>query len=271
MSKIVARILCPFHDDHYPSFMIYEDRTTKCFGCGYKGNVWDLLFALVGAKQALVLLSSGQWTYYLRDLFGARGYTFVPGQRVEWDLSHPAMSGVRVGVETLSEHGCYLVENALALRVPFVSLSRSGSVMQYRLGRGKYVYEPGTRVMDGVGLWPGEGSTCVVEGVLDALRLRELGYEGNLVVLLGSVLSRARTFLLKHLTRPLFAVTDSDDAGRRLAAALVNTLGAVPVELEVEDPQCLDQLPEILEGQGTYRPRPVSYSVSGSRERWRSA
>ena len=43
--KDKLKALCPFHDDHEPSFFIYEylgNLYFKCFGCGKHGSIWKL-------------------------------------------------------------------------------------------------------------------------------------------------------------------------------------------------------------------------------------
>ena len=55
--KLVA--LCPFHNDHEPSFYIYEYNGRlyyKCFGCGKHGSIWKL------AKELEILLPKAERT-----------------------------------------------------------------------------------------------------------------------------------------------------------------------------------------------------------------
>ncbi|WP_092474552.1 CHC2 zinc finger domain-containing protein [Desulfotruncus arcticus] len=37
---------CPFHEDSYPSFVVYRDGW-KCFGCGAYGDVTDFLAGIL--------------------------------------------------------------------------------------------------------------------------------------------------------------------------------------------------------------------------------
>jgi DNA primase len=58
---------CPFHNDNTPSFTIYaDDRRAHCFGCGWTGDVLDMVQKAYGVKlpAAIEMLDSGA----LRDL-----------------------------------------------------------------------------------------------------------------------------------------------------------------------------------------------------------
>jgi len=53
-----GKALCPFHDDHDPSFSVNGNRA-YCFGCGWRGDVVDFVIALKGFsfKEALEFLT----------------------------------------------------------------------------------------------------------------------------------------------------------------------------------------------------------------------
>ncbi len=42
--------LCPFHDDHHPSLVLYDDHY-HCFACGAHGDVTDLAARLLGVTN----------------------------------------------------------------------------------------------------------------------------------------------------------------------------------------------------------------------------
>ena len=45
------KALCPFHDDHHPSFYVYPDANRFiCFGCGLKGDAIDFIRKLRNLK-----------------------------------------------------------------------------------------------------------------------------------------------------------------------------------------------------------------------------
>jgi DNA primase len=55
--------LCPFHEDHYPSFAVYsEKRNFHCFGCGAHGDVLNFLQRVehLSFRQALDMLEGLQ-------------------------------------------------------------------------------------------------------------------------------------------------------------------------------------------------------------------
>jgi len=55
--------LCPFHDDHYPSFAVYSGKGNfHCFGCGAHGDVLNFLQRVehLSFRQALGVLEGLQ-------------------------------------------------------------------------------------------------------------------------------------------------------------------------------------------------------------------
>ena len=42
LQRVGTRVLCPVHNDHYPSMKAY-DNGYKCFSCGWKGDAIDLV------------------------------------------------------------------------------------------------------------------------------------------------------------------------------------------------------------------------------------
>jgi DNA primase len=68
------RGLCPFHDDHRPSLVVYSATGTyHCFGCGSHGDVISFLMAIAGLSfsQALAALEEFRTRYDRRA--AARG------------------------------------------------------------------------------------------------------------------------------------------------------------------------------------------------------
>ena len=54
------KALCPFHDDHSPSFSVHPDKQIyKCFSCGESGNVITFVekFNQVSFAEALSILA----------------------------------------------------------------------------------------------------------------------------------------------------------------------------------------------------------------------
>jgi KaiC/GvpD/RAD55 family RecA-like ATPase len=52
---------CPFHPDRTPSFVVYQDQTYHCFGCGVHGDVIDFVAGMkhVDTKAAISELTGG--------------------------------------------------------------------------------------------------------------------------------------------------------------------------------------------------------------------
>lgn len=55
-----GKILCPFHDDHTPSLMIYLDHY-HCFVCGAHGDAIDWLMMIEGMSRAEAIKSLATW------------------------------------------------------------------------------------------------------------------------------------------------------------------------------------------------------------------
>lgn len=103
-------------------------------------------------------------------------------------------------------------------------------------GHPKYLGLPGPKPLLGWGDAVRARRACLVEGVFDALVLRQWGYPA--VALLGTSVAPPSLGLLGQLER-VYLLLDADDAGRAATAALLDALGptAVPVTLGgVADP-----------------------------------
>ena len=241
----MMKLICPMHDDGAPSLCIYDDGHVHCFGCGYHASLFDLLLYLVGWRSAVTMLSAKTWFSFLEQIGGKRSNgAFNPGEQIPWDTSHPAMRGVKVSVQTLADYGCSLHERALKLVFDVETLEGLDRSWQYRLGPGKYLHRPGYAMVDKLGaLGPMSTYAVVVEGVLDGLRLVELGYRGRVLVLTGSAITSPRIDLLNRYERLLLAL-DPDEAGRKAAEGIKSGVSAKVETLFLTcDPQDLEQLP----------------------------
>jgi len=59
-TQLRATILCPFHEERTPSFVVYKDSNYAiCFGCGWKGDVISVVMYVnnVSFREALSILS----------------------------------------------------------------------------------------------------------------------------------------------------------------------------------------------------------------------
>ena len=245
---MLFQILCPFHYEKTPSCTVYEDGHFFCFGCRTYGRVELLLSYMVGMREAYRICADGAWANFLR-MFAIRNGTdaFTPGPPVPWDPFHPALKGVRVGLDKLAEFGCTLRSNCLELvGVLETPDGEEYRVRQYRLGKGLYRNMRGAALGKGlVRVGSGSSHPVLVEGILDAYRLLELGYPGPVYVLLGSYLSVSRLKLLRKLS-PLLMM-DNDSSGKDIAKAIKNEIPVLEeVEYEGDDPQEITRLPDIL-------------------------
>lgn len=232
------KVVCPFHDDHEPSMAIYPDGHVYCYGCGFRGHVLDAAIGLLGMRAGILTDH--------RELVHVPPPGYVdPGEEIPYDPSHPALKGVRCSWRFLASYGAILRRRAL--EIPFMWMNGEVSrEKQYRIRPGKYMFPAGFRVSQGIGIL-GEGTPRVaVEGLLDALRLIELGFRGTCLVTFGTGLSVRKIEILKEFA-PIYLMMDNDDAGRRASDELCKNISPVAVvPYHTEDPQELDEIPEVL-------------------------
>jgi len=235
-----ALCLCPFHDDHSPSFAIsIETGHWVCYaGCG-AGRLEELVARLRGISEADAL----RW---LQDMVAPD-----PGTDVLVQALKPAVGALDTqAVVPPYEHGRtyrYMIDRGFepaTLKEWDVGQDRSrgavvlpvsfkGRVMGliYRyvnpLVTPKYVYTPGLQASDVLFGWdmlPEVPSEVVaVEGPLDAVWLWQCGIPA--VALLGAQVSRAQAALLSGRTRVVVLALDHDDAGRRGTEQALRLLG----------------------------------------------
>jgi len=76
-----SKILCPFHDDHNPSMILYENRF-ECFACGAKGDSADFLKRFEQVDSAAVAKFTGSDLGSSADLPASENLPTAPVQPV---------------------------------------------------------------------------------------------------------------------------------------------------------------------------------------------
>lgn len=254
-SKVIMRLICPFHDDTYPSLIVYADESVHCFGCGYHGSLLVLMVDLFGFTEGYKMYrEKAYFTFRRKRLFsGEWNLEEFPGKEVEWDRRHISLSGVHLPDEWLRKVvGAKLYARALEIPFSYIKLNGDSGVAlskQYRLRPGKYIHSPGYQVYSSLAfvdvMAKDKSSLVLVEGLLDAWQLSLLGCRYPIYVLQGSFLSGPRINFLKD--KDVLCMLDNDDAGRRIASEVMkNCQRAVVIEYSTGDPQELDYLPKEL-------------------------
>jgi DNA primase len=235
-----AMCLCPFHDDHSPSFAVSVDTGHwVCYaGCG-AGRLETLVARVRGISEADAL----RW---LQNMVAPD-----PGNNALVQALQPAAAQPDVpAVVPPYEHGKtyrYMIDRGFTpetLKAWDVGQDRTrGAVVLPISFRGevagliyrhvnplvtpKYVYTPGlqaSEVLFGWDMLPDVPAEVVaVEGPLDAVWLWQAGIPA--VALLGAQISRPQAALLSGRTRNVVLALDRDEAGLRGTGQALRLLG----------------------------------------------
>lgn len=256
-------VLCPFHPDTRPSLYIDEERNCHCFGCGWRGQIvevmrhWGYTGVSLLTQQQEFLESHGyrpngrRGTHLMRP---TDGWSRAP---LSGDPSDPAVR---------REWG-YLLDRGYWLPTldRFGTRSWRGLIFGWegqggwvtRWWDGTYLYDPGmTRqslyVYDESIL--GRDAIVVVEGILDAMRVYQAGIDAVAATLGGPTSGQIQQLRGFRRIYEMFDCDDGGDAHRRaLERAGVHTIrvrypGGDPGDLT--EAQVVQALAQTLSGGG---------------------
>lgn len=259
--------LCPFHEDRTSSFAVNEENGGWiCYaGCG-KGSLTALVQKLTGKnlKDAKVWLKEqGQWVSDSSFIAAAKRET---KPAIEYACPTYIHRNVPIwilergfGKDILRKYDCGMcrVWDAFVVPVP------QANALVYRRhqrwvdsGNAKWVNSEGFKSHKHLWGLPDLDLTTypyviLVEGVLDALWLRQAGYGNTLAIFGGGKIGMEQARILKEIGRPVLCAFDNDEAGqlttekaqKSLRVLKVYTVNWLPYP-EVKDVAELD--PEIL-------------------------
>jgi DNA primase len=236
-----AMCLCPFHDDHDPSFAVAIDNGYwVCYASCGVGRLAELVARVKGITEAEadVWLGSVQAPDPGNDALRAAiaGPGAVMAERTpempeyEHGQTYKYMEGRGFEPATLRAWDVGMDKARAAVVVPITFRGRvEGLVYRYvnPLASPKYVYTAGLKageVLFGWDMMPDAPDEIVlVEGPLDAMWLWQCGIPG--VALLGAQISRAQASLIAGRTRAVVLALDMDEAGQRGVAQAARLLG----------------------------------------------
>ena len=240
--------LSPNHADNSPSFMYRTDRHTfKCYSCGVQGDVVDLvsLVRSLDFKESLKFLKEfANWTgsfdedqlnnilekrrkllevkddhiesikypaYFCNDFTSAGDAIQIYQKRRRWSSNLLADFGIGY-----CEHGHF------RNRIVFPIYNSDKSLVSFaardvtNTSTDKYLYPldcPIGKIIWGLHKQI-EGTPIFVEGIADALRLREYGF--NSYAILGNQLGEYKVKLIRSIFkshRDILVIPDNDDGG----------------------------------------------------------
>lgn len=238
--------LNPEHDDTNPSMRI--DKITgiyHCFSCGHKGN----LFRLFGAEPNFIDIRIAKLQDIIRELLKTQSLV-MPSDTVFFNMDYRSISA-----ETYCEVNAFTTNqiDELKDRICFPLYNVRGDIKVF-MGRAvhsnignKYIFYPDNIKPP---LFPAhpevwKSSLIVVEGIFDALNLRDKGCY-NVISALGThTLLKTYREKLSHYkilgVNKFYIMFDGDNAGRSASLKLENVLNDNGYNAEIiELPDGLD-------------------------------
>jgi len=248
-NRIIAQ--CPYreheHDYERPGFSVFLDTGHWiCFkGCG-QGD----LVNLISDVQHITLTDAKKWVRKfvhpnIDDVLERLKPSIYYSNKKEsnyFKMDYEQQDATKTSTyilergfttETLRKFGVRLDPVLHCLVIPIYSIDNEivgvirREVPGYELPtRTKYWYSPGFSCADhlfGASLHNLKGSTIIVEGPLDVMRLHQYGYT-NAVGLLGSYCSPSQRKILARLGHIVYVGLDNDEAGRTAAKRVIKDL-----------------------------------------------
>lgn len=207
--------LCPFHEDHTPSFRVNVDKGLfYCHGCGKGGH----LNSMMGSNTRAETLLSSTW---LREKIADAITEGIPESAIKKyspGTLHPYLSGRGFTEESAVdwELGHDVMRNAITIPVRSMQGELRGVIKRFldKDVKIRYRYPKGMKKSRQLfGSWMVRGETVfIVEGSLDAIACHQNGVEA--VSILGSKVSDFQVEELKRLGCPnIVLFLDNDKAG----------------------------------------------------------
>lgn len=267
--------LCPFHDDHDPSFDVYErDNGTQACGCmscdfGPSNDVYDLIRAIknvsfgqaLGEAQALAASLAGrpprQTPAIVKRDVDVASFVSTSLDRAQDDQQAIQMMLLDRGIVVpttwlLQEFGLGVTPDGAGVVVPH--RNKAGEVTAAKIRRGttedrpwKPIAVSGSKLNELYGVWRdrGKNKVILVEGESDTWTVAWLMRYDDCEVfgLPSGAAARPRREWIELLSgRDVTLLMDADDAGRLALRNWASALGIVDVALlnEGKDPSSED-------------------------------
>lgn len=189
-----VKILCPFHPERNPSMSVSMDGLVYCFGCGFKGDIVDVVAKLEGINRLKALAFVMKFGHVepvvnlnRKSVYGAWvEYCSLP--MPDWTRENYMTNVRNFSCETLDYFGVRIDPYSIySVVIPIWDNWRFKGTVKRRtddVEEKKYLYNPGfRRSITLAGFYVGS-PVMIVEGILDMMKAWEYGVK-NVVAILG--------------------------------------------------------------------------------------
>lgn len=223
--------LCPKHQDSSPSFF-FNLKTEKfhCFvGCLKGRGIHQLIFQITGVStNGKPSVEPVLKKFTLNRENDKKILPTIPLLPLAWNNPGEVYLINRgFAIETIKEYGIMFWEEEGAIVIP---LDDVGYVIRYlsKDAPKKYKYIAGTRITDtlfGVKKLPETLTNIIlVEGSLDCLWLRQIGFPNSLALLHADITPN-QLRILRGVSNYVYLMLDGDNAGREASLKIKKILG----------------------------------------------
>lgn len=227
--------LCPFHDEGTPSFFVHkEEHLGNCFGCGVCGYIDVLLsrYSNISIQEARKMLDINviERTSKERVHEPKSPEVFPESWLAPWpEKAHRSILKRGIFMETLKEVGARF--DPSTKRQVFPHRDTEGNLIgaagratdgrdpkwyfYWSYARGRALYQPFEKSAN---------TLLVVEGILDVLKIKQLGLQGiDVAATLGTQPGKGQVREIKEYHEVLIGF-DSDSAGQEASLKLYQSL-----------------------------------------------
>lgn len=229
-----VKVLCPFHSERNPSMSVSVDGLVYCFGCGFKGDIVDVVAKLEGINRLKALafvMKFGNAEPMLnvkrKSTYGAWvEYCSLP--KPQWTDDDYMIRVRKFSVQTLDYFGVKVdPHSSYSVVIPVWDNWRFMGTVKRRtdgVEEKKYLYNPGfRRAITLAGFYVGS-PVMVVEGILDMMKAWEYGIK-NVVAILGWKITEQQARKLGDaLVIDALDNTETGEKGGRVLRRYFNTL-----------------------------------------------
>tara|TARA_Y100000310_G_scaffold339754_1_gene433456 strand:+ start:14310 stop:15164 length:855 start_codon:yes stop_codon:yes gene_type:complete len=214
--------LCPFHDDHRPSFYFNQNSGLwVCHACGAKGNIQTLKRAGYDPKPEVALHEIQHNLQSLKETPTREDHSFYPeGWLARFDNHTPywakrgftrdMVKKFQLGFDPGTNSATIPIRNADGRILGVIRRSLAP------MAKVRYMYPKGLKINEllfGSWLRP-EGIVALTEGSLDAIKCWQAGVPA--MAIYGARMSRKQGGLLRRLgVRTTVLMLDNDKAGKQ--------------------------------------------------------
>jgi len=243
-----ANGLCPFHEEHRPSFGVnLETGQVNCFADCIHGDIVDLVKMAIGAKNSLEAMKwiSGNEKFEIEknlakyneyeEFYPVFTESFIQHLGFELDIENEYLRKRGISSDTIKEWKLY--SSIAKICIPIVDKEDDIVGLAYRNllhENPKYLYSqhcPKSDTLFGINHCSKKSQhpyIILVEGLFDCIWLWQNGYVA--LAVLGASISQKQFEALSRLTHKVFLCGDNDEAGQKLNKEAYNMFTGANIE-----------------------------------------